>query len=145
MSNISNKPLTLETLRGHLKHSPFAVLLNAQVISCEDGKVELSVAMKKELTQHHGFAHGAIVGAIADNACAWAAASVVGDVVTSEYKVNLLAPAIGERLIGRGEVVRAGRRQVTCRSDVFAVNNGVEKIVATALATIAVVEQKVAA
>jgi len=145
MSDSIVQVLTAETLRDHLKYSPFSVHLDAQVVSCEGGKVELSVPLKKEFTQHHGYAHGAIVGAIADNACAWAAGSVAGDVVTSEYKINFLSPAIGDVLIGRGEVIRAGRRQVTCRSDVFALNEGVEKLVATALATIAVVQRKAVA
>src|SRR3546814_17520952 len=89
------------------------------------------------MTQHHGFAHGAIVGYMADTVCAWAAASMVGDVVTSEYKLNLLSPAVGERLTAVGSVVKAGSRQVVTRADVFAVKDGSEKIVATALATIA--------
>ena len=71
------------------------------------------------------------------SACAWAAASLVGDVVTSEYKVNLLAPAIGDKLICRSEVIKAGQRQAVSRADVFAVRDGQERIIATGLATIA--------
>ncbi len=97
----------------------------------------MAVRPRHELTQHHGFVHGAVVGFMIDSACAWAAASLVGDVVTSEYKVNLLAPAIGERLICRSEVIKAGQRQAVCRADVFAVTNAAEKLVATGLATIA--------
>ncbi|MDB5696804.1 MAG: hypothetical protein JWN21_2347 [Sphingomonas bacterium] len=54
--------------------------------------------MRPEVTQHHGFAHGAIVGLMADKACTWAAASVAGDVVTGSYTINFVAPAHGERL-----------------------------------------------
>ncbi|MDP3366456.1 MAG: PaaI family thioesterase, partial [Pseudomonas sp.] len=61
----------------------------------------------------------------------------VGDVVTSEYKLNLLAPALGERLLCRAEVLKAGQRQAVCRADVFAVKDSQEKLVATGLATIA--------
>src|SRR3546814_14325157 len=81
------------------------------------------------MTQHHGFAHGAIVGYMADTVCAWAAASMVGDVVTSEYKLNLLSPAVGERLTAVGSVVKAGSRQVVTRADVFAVKDGERKTV----------------
>jgi acyl-coenzyme A thioesterase PaaI-like protein len=73
---------------------------------------------------------------VADNACAWAAASVVGDVVTSEYKLHLLAPAIGEKLIGRGRVLKASSRLAVASADVYAVKDGNERHVATMLASI---------
>jgi acyl-coenzyme A thioesterase PaaI-like protein len=62
---------------------------------------------------------------------------MAGDVVTSEYKINFIAPARGELLIGRGEVIKVTGRQVITRADVFAVSEGTETLVATALATIA--------
>lgn len=67
----------------------------------------------------------------------WAAASVADDVVTSEYKLNLLAPARGPALIGRGEVVKATSRQVVVRADVYSGKEGELAHVATALATVA--------
>lgn len=91
----------------------------------------------QRLLQHHGFVHGAVIGFLADSACAWAAASIAGDVVTSEYKLNMIAPATGSKLIAKGEVIKATGRQVVCRADVFAEKDGSAKIVATALATIA--------
>jgi uncharacterized protein (TIGR00369 family) len=100
------------------------------------GKAELSIPFQATITQHHGLAHGAILGFLADSACSWAAASVAGDVVTSEYKINLIAPARGDLLIGRGDVINISGRQVVTRADVFAVREGAETIVATALATI---------
>ena len=62
---------------------------------------------------------------------------MAGDVVTSEYKVNFVAPAVGEKLTAVGTVIKAGARQVVARADVFAVKDGVPKICATALSTIA--------
>jgi acyl-coenzyme A thioesterase PaaI-like protein len=85
---------------------------------------------------HHRFVHGAVIGFLADSACAWAAASLVGDVVTSEYKLNLMVPATGSRLLGRGEVITINGRQVICRADVFCEKDNREIMVATALATI---------
>jgi acyl-coenzyme A thioesterase PaaI-like protein len=82
-------------------------------------------------------AHGAVIGFVADSACAWAAASVAGDIVSSEYKLNLLAPAVGETILGRGYVVKDSARQMVCRADVFALKNGTERLVGTVLATIA--------
>ncbi len=129
-------PVTLEVMKEIIKRSPFNAFLGAEIVALEDGFAELEVPIRKNLTQFHGYVHGAIVGCVADNACAWAAASVMGSVVTAEYKINLLAPALGEKLVGRGRVLKASSRQVVCRSDVFAVQEGREKLVATALATV---------
>ncbi|MBU2547093.1 MAG: PaaI family thioesterase [Proteobacteria bacterium] len=121
-------------------NSPFTALLGMEVKSCVDGRSEIELPVRKELTQYHGFAHGVVVGGLVDIVCAWAASSVAGRVVTTEYKVNFLAPAVGERLIGRGQVVKATRRQIVCRGDVYAVQDGREKLAATGLATLMTVE-----
>lgn len=132
---------TLLMDRARLEHvisiSTFTSWVGTRVLDLEPGRVKVEVDVRPEMKQHHGFVHGAILGYMADTVCAWAAASVVGDVVTSEYKLNLLAPAIGEKLIAVGTVIKAGKRQAVTRADVFAVKDGEEKIVATALATIA--------
>jgi len=127
---------TLEIMKEVIKKSPFTAFLGTEILVCSGGSAELVVQIRPELTQHHGYAHGAIVGCVADNACAWAAASVVGDVVTAEYKLHLLAPAVGEKLVGRGRVIKASARLVVASADVFAVKDGEEKHVATMMATI---------
>lgn len=132
--------INVENLKTLLEMTPFAAFLNPQIIKCEDGYAELHVPMRRELTQHHGYAHGAVIGCIADSACAWAAGSVAGDVVTAEYKINLLAPAVGDKLIGRGYVLKPGRSMVVARSEVFAAKGDRERLVAAALATIAVLQ-----
>ena len=119
-----------------IRRTPFAQLVGARIVEYGGGKAVLAVPIKQDLLMHHRFVHGAVVGFVADSACAWAAGSLVGDVVTSEYKLNLMAPATGDRLLGRGEVIKVNGRQVICRADVYAEKNGVEKMVATALATI---------
>jgi uncharacterized protein (TIGR00369 family) len=123
-------------LEQALQHSTFAQLLGAELLDFAPGKVSLQVHSRPDLCQHHGYLHGAVVGFMVDSGCAWAAASMVGDVVTSEYKLNLLAPAIGERLVCHSEVLKAGKRQAVC-ADVFAVKDGAKKLIATGLATIA--------
>src|SRR5215471_14819970 len=125
-----------ETIEAVIRSTPFASLLGASIVEFGSGKVTLMVPITDRLLQHHRFVHGAVIGFLADSACAWAAASLVGDVVTSEYKLNLMAPATGARLVGRGEVIKVNGRQVVCRADVFSEKNGAEKMVATALATI---------
>jgi uncharacterized protein (TIGR00369 family) len=129
--------ISRQALEHGIQSTPFAVLLGAELLEYGDGKVSLSVPIVQQLLQHHGFVHGAVIGFLADSACAWAAASIVGDVVTSEYKVNLIAPATGSRLVARGEVIKSTGRQVICRADVFSEKDDVMKMVATALATIA--------
>ncbi len=99
--------------------SGFSTFLGLEPVRCWEGHAEIEMAVKPEMTQHHGFAHGAIVGMMADNACAWAASSAVGDVVTGSYTINLLAPARGDVLRSKGTVVKAGRRQVVVRAEVW--------------------------
>jgi uncharacterized protein (TIGR00369 family) len=128
--------LTRERIDEVIAASGFTSWVGTQLLELEPGRVEIAVDLRRELTQHHGFGHGAVVGYMADTVCAWAAASVAGDVVTSEYKINLLAPAVGQRLTAIGTVVKAGKSQVVTRADVFAEKDGERRIVATALATI---------
>lgn len=136
MEPIDGRPTaTLEIMRDVIEHSPFTRWLGTDILRCDGGEAELEVAITPGLTQHHGVVHGAVLGAVADNACAWAAASVAGDVVTLEYKINLLGPAVGTTLVGRGRVVKASRRVVTATADVIARQAGDERLVAT-MATI---------
>jgi uncharacterized protein (TIGR00369 family) len=128
--------LTRETLEAVIERSPYTRDLGVRLTRYVPGEVEILLPVQPRFAQHHGFVHGSIVGFMADTACAWAAASVAGDVVTAEYKLNLLAPAVGEALIARGTVVKAGTRQVVARADVFTTRGGAERMVATALATI---------
>ncbi|MDH4556109.1 PaaI family thioesterase [Pseudomonas sp. BN417] len=125
-------------LEAVISVTPFARLMGAQVSSIGGGTVEFEIDVKPELMhQHHGYVHGAVVGFMADSACAWAAASVAGDVVTSEYKLNLLAPAVGERLLAKGRVVKSSGRLLVVLAEVFARLGGKETLVAMALATVA--------
>lgn len=137
MSAVPKTEITREQFEKVIEISPFTKWVGTRITDFAKGEVGIEIDVRSEMAQHHGFAHGALVGYMADTACAWAAASAVGDVVTSEYKLNLLAPAVGQTLRATGSVVKAGARQVVTRADVFAVKDGVEKIVATALATIA--------
>ena len=79
--------------RVAIGQSGFSKWLAVEPLKVWQGESELLLTLRDEMTQHHGFAHGAIVGLMADNACAWAAASTVGDVVTGSYTLNFLAPA----------------------------------------------------
>ncbi len=120
-----------------VKGSGFSNWLGVEPIKVWRGESELLLEMRGELTQHHGFAHGAIVGLMADNACAWAGASVIGDVVTGNYSINFLAPARGTHLRSKGTVMKAGKRQAVVRADVWSESDGENPVlVAVAQATI---------
>jgi uncharacterized protein (TIGR00369 family) len=136
--------LTTENLQALLSKTPFAAFLKPEVIKCENGFAELHVAMRRDLTQHHGFAHGAVIGCIADSACAWAAGSLAGDVVTAAYTLHLLGPGVGEKLVGRGYVVQNGKTIIVARSEVFAVRANKEHLIAVATATISVIKRPTA-
>ncbi|GAA5512901.1 hypothetical protein Dcar01_01625 [Deinococcus carri] len=126
----------LERLRQAVETSGFTRFMGTRLTRLEAGCAEIELDLRPDLTQHHGYAHGAVVGYLADTVSAWAASSVAGDVVTAEYKLNLLAPARGEMLWARGEVLRSGRRQVVVRAEVYARSGGKDTLVAAALATI---------
>ncbi len=116
--------------------SGFSSWLNVEPLKVWQGESELLLQLRPEMTQHHGFAHGAIVGLMADNACAWAGASVAGDVVTGGYTINFLRPAKGDRLRARGTVIKQGKRQVIVKADVWSEAGDEQIHVATAQATI---------
>ncbi|NHK26574.1 PaaI family thioesterase [Parvularcula flava] len=97
----------------------------------EYGLVELEMPFRREdMAQHHGFLHGAMIGFLVDNVCAYTAATVVGDVLTAQYSVNFLRPGIGAKFIARGQMVSRSKRQVVVRADIFAVQEGEEKLIA---------------
>jgi uncharacterized protein (TIGR00369 family) len=135
MTYTSPQTATLDIMRQIVAINPFNGLTKTEVIACADGYAELSIPFDPALTQHHGYLHGALIGYLADTAISWSAGSMVGDVVTSEFRVHILAPGKGDSFIARGQVVKAGRRQVVSRAEVFAVADGTEKLIAIATGT----------
>ncbi len=116
----------------------FMVHLGAQLVTVRAGAVEISLPLGPHLSQQHGYGHAGAAWAIADSASGFAAMSLLapGDgILTVELKINLLAPARGERLVARGRVERPGRTLTVCRSDVLAVSAGTETPIATTLGT----------
>ncbi len=123
-----------------LSAQPFSALLGAKLTAFEVGSAEMTLPIRDELTQQHGFAHGGVVSYLADNCLTFAGGSVLGDSVTSEYKINYVRPAIGQALIARATVLSSGRRQAVCECKVFAVGEEGELLVAVAQGTINKVE-----
>ncbi|MEM9168378.1 MAG: PaaI family thioesterase [Pseudomonadota bacterium] len=101
------------------------------------GKIVIRAPVRDEITQHHGYVHGGVLGCLADTAMAWVAALVAGDVVTQSYSLQFLAPAKGEAVVAEGRVIKEGRRAVSVEARVSSVaDDGGETLVATALGSI---------
>jgi uncharacterized protein (TIGR00369 family) len=130
----------LEMGRQVLASQAFSRWLGTELTAFSDeGVVELRLPFRPELQQQNGFAHGGVLSYLADNALTFAGGTRLGPaVLTAEYKINYLRPAVGVALIARATVIYAGKTSATCRCDVFSVDaQGAEKICATAQGTIA--------
>jgi uncharacterized protein (TIGR00369 family) len=104
------------------------------------------VDRRPELLQQHGLFHGGVTAFLVDNATTIAAATSRGQpALTAEYKLNLLSPATGERLICRARVIKPGRQVAVVAADVFCVTGGIERHTATALASIAMLSAEASA
>ena len=125
--------------REVLAIQPFSVLIGAELQALSPGQCELQVPLNPSLLQQNGFAHGGVVSYAADNALTYAGGTALQvPVVTAEFKINYVRPALGERLIARAYAVHTSRTQAVCRCDVFVLKNGQEKLCAIAQGTIAV-------
>ena len=97
-------------------------LIGARLATVAPGRVHVELPFRDDLTQQRGFVHGGIIGMIADSACGYAAFSLMpagASLVTVEYKINILAPALGD-LVAQGEVVKPGRTLTVARCEVYA-------------------------
>lgn len=121
-----------------LDAQPFSKLIGAVLTRFDPEGVELRIPIQEILRQQHGFVHGGIISYAADNALTYAGGAALGaGVVTSEYKINYVRPAIGQEIIARAMAVHAGKSQSVCRCDIFVVNEGKETLCAVAQGTIA--------
>ena len=119
--------------------------IGASLTKVSPGEVEIELSFRDDLTQQHGYLHAGIVTTIVDSACGYAALSLMAAgsaVLTIEYKVNFVSPAMGRRMIARGHVTKPGRTVTVCAGDVFALDDGKEKLVATMLGTMMVLRER---
>jgi uncharacterized protein (TIGR00369 family) len=113
--------------------------LGISIARLEPGKVELSMPYSPDWTQQNGFVHAGIITAGLDNACGIAAFTLMppgSDILTVEFKTNLLAPAKGERFAFRACVVKPGRTLTVCEARAFAQAEGAESLIATMTGTL---------
>lgn len=123
----------------------FMQLINAKLIDVKPGYCEIRIPYDINLTQQHGFFHAGIISTIADNAAGYASFSLMDEnssILTAEFKLNLIAPGEGEILIGRANVLKNGKTLTICRSEVYIVKNGIEKLCAAAQSTLIELKNK---
>ena len=128
--------------RKVLESQPFSRLLGTQLLEFGDGKAVLELKITENLKQQHGFAHGGVLSYLADNCLTFAGGSVLGDSVTSEYKINYVRPAIGQRLIATAWVQHQGANQAVCKCEVVVTDGETTKIVALAQGTISKIREE---
>ena len=108
--------------------------LGATLGLLEPGAVDIELPWAPGLTQQHGFLHAGMVATALDSACGYAGFTLMGQdaaVLTIEFKINLLAPAKGERFRVEGRVIKPGRTITVCEGRAFAIENHQEKLIAT--------------
>lgn len=119
--------------------------IGAKLTEAHNGRVKVDLPYDSSLTQQDGYIHAGIISTIADSACGYAALTLLPEnkeVLSIEFKINLLAPAKGEAFVARAEVVRQGRTISVCRAEVEALDGEARIPIATMTATIFAVDMK---
>lgn len=116
--------------------------LGAELVRVAEGEVHIALPFSERLSQQHGFLHAGAITSILDSACGYAALTKAPpgcEVVTAEFKINLLRPALGDRFLAIGKVQNAGRSLTVCTGEVqaFSGDGSTPKVVALMQATIA--------
>ena len=107
-------------------------LAGFDVTAAGNGAAEIVMEWNNDLTQYAGHLHAGMIAALLDTACGFAAATSAGNVTASHFSMNCLRPAVGRRFIAVGKTIRAGRKQIFARAELFAENDrGERSLVAT--------------
>jgi uncharacterized protein (TIGR00369 family) len=131
-------PTFSEQIKQSFKQQTIMGLIGAELTRVEPGIVEITLPYRPDLAQQHGYLHAGIVTTIADSACGYAAFSLMppnSEVLSVEFKVNLLRPAKGETFSAVAEVIKSGKTLTVVRADVFGIEEGRRDLVATMLGT----------
>jgi uncharacterized protein (TIGR00369 family) len=137
-------PKKAAKVRAIFDHANFMRSLGFELAAIEDGWCEMHLTPGARHQQQHGLIHAGVLATMADHTAGCAARGAVGldqDVLSIEFKINFLRPAVGDRLRCRSTVLRAGRTVAVSESEVYARQDGREKLVAKATVTLAVVDE----
>ena len=133
-----SNPSFAEEITASFARQTIMSLIGAELTRVEPGIVEINLPYRADLAQQHGYLHAGIVTTIADSACGYAAYSLMppnSEVLSVEFKVNMLRPAKGETFTALAEVIKAGKTLTVVRADVFGIGEARRELVATMLGT----------
>lgn len=128
-----------ERIALSFKSQRLMATLGAQLVSVADGEVQIALPFSKHVSQQHGYVHAGAITSVVDSACGYAALTMAPlecEVVTAEFKINFLRPAIGERFLAIGKVQSSGKLLSVCTGEVRAFAGTAYNVVAIMLATI---------
>ena len=130
--------MSVESVQSIFYQANFIRDLNIRLDKWSEGICETSLVVQDRLRQQHGFIHGGVIATMADHTAGGAARSVSGDkdVLTVEFKINYLRPAMGDRLRCTATVLRAGKTVIVAEALVYAGNGGKETLVAKLIETL---------
>jgi len=126
-------------VRDSFARQAFMDKLGVRLVDVSVGSVEMELDYNPDLCQQHGYFHGGVIGTMADNAGGYAAFTLMNaedSILTVEYKINLMAPGNGDKLVAIGRVKKPGRTLTICEVDVWIEKDGQQKLCATALCTL---------
>jgi uncharacterized protein (TIGR00369 family) len=133
MTDVDNR------IRESFGRQTIMATIGASLERVEKGRVVIALPYAKHICQQHGFLHAGVVTTIVDSACGYAALTMMPEdsaVLTVEFKVNLMAPAKGERFIAEGKVVKAGRKLTVTQGEVISIEGDKRTTVAIMTATL---------
>jgi uncharacterized protein (TIGR00369 family) len=142
----TRNPTFAAEVKSSFNQQTIMALIGAELMRVEPGVVEITLPYRADLAQQHGYLHAGIVTTIADSACGYAAYSLMppnSEVLSVEFKVNLLRPAKGDTFSAVAEVVKSGKTLTVVRADVFAIDEGRRDLIATMLGTMICVAVKI--
>lgn len=132
-------PEVQKQIRRSFERQGLMTHLGARLSRIAPGRVHIVLPHRPEVTQQHGYFHAGATSAVADSAGGYAAYTLFpenSDVLTVEYKINLLSPAVGDHIEAVGTVLKAGRTLTVCQLEVFGVQDGRRKLVANGQQTL---------
>jgi uncharacterized protein (TIGR00369 family) len=131
-------PHFAQRVRASFQQQTVMMAIGASVRSVAPGAVEIELPFRADLCQQDGFLHAGIVTTVVDSACGYAAYTLMpahARVLSVEFKINFLAPAVGDSFIARGKVARAGRTVTVCTGEVIAQSQDAQRVIALMQAT----------
>lgn len=144
--NIADIQLDIEKrIVDNFKKQSAMALIKANVHKVDKGYVEVHMPYWDGVLQQHNFIHGGVLGMLADTCAGYSAMTLVPvnkEVLTVEYKINMVAPAKGEKIIAKGSVIRAGRTLITTKAELYSYEDGKETLVAVMQQTMMALEMR---